>query len=432
MCVFLHMESFTVFDRFVHFTQFPEDIINVIIYFTKNPVFDLLQVCKYFSKVAFLKVTSCNGNHWQLTDDRLKKLANLGRVNIHCMHNPDLIGKSFEYLANLTHLDLNYDAHMCEQYLLKLKSLVSLKLNRNSRVTNETLLNMTNLTRLNIYNTSHITSIQTLVNLISLNIGHCLNIDEGQLKCLTNLSKLKLKGNLRIRDISGMTSITHLDLTSNEVVTSDTVGKMTNLTSLILWSNRKVMDIDIMKLTKLKKLDLCANYCITDISLASLTNLTKLCLADNNFIRDWSLMKLTNLTHLDLSGNDIITDESVLKLYKLKTLYLASYFVKVPSYNITRASIEKLTNIIDLSLKYSYINGDISTTLKSLNLHGNPAFSNNSLTKLTNLTSLTLGPTSSITVDAIVSLKSLEILDVSLGHTLDDLTKIPKCVKIIR
>jgi hypothetical protein len=49
------------------FDKYPTEIIDHIIYFTKNPVFELSQVCKYFSiNIKQIRITN-NQNYPNIT-----------------------------------------------------------------------------------------------------------------------------------------------------------------------------------------------------------------------------------------------------------------------------------------------------------------------------------------------------------------------------
>ena len=148
---------------------------------------------------------------------------------------------------------------------------------------------------------------------------------EAAERILSSMTELDLNSN-QITDISSLASLTNLTtlhLTCNQITDISSLGSLTNLTALYLWDNQ-ITDISVLReLTNLTTL--CIEYNqITDISsLASLTNLTTLYLACNQITDISSLGSLTNLTTLALYGNQI-TDISVLGELAQKLLTLST------------------------------------------------------------------------------------------------------------
>ena len=214
-----------------------------------------------------------------------------------------------------------------------------------------------------------------------------------------------------------VSSMTVLDLRSNEITDISSLGSLTNLTILSL-ENNQITDISFLgSLTNLTTLYLIRNR-ITDISsLGSLTNLTTLDLIINQITDISSLGSLTNLTTLDLIINQI-TDISILgSLTNLTKLNLGSN-------KITDISIlGSLTNLTELSLSKNQIT-DISflgwlTNLTRLDLRDNQITDISALRSLTNLTELDLSGNQITDISALRSLTNVTTL--ALGNYYDQI-----------
>ena len=130
---------------------------------------------------------------------------------------------------------------------------------------------------------------------------------EAAEQILSSMTELDLGSN-QITDISflgSFTNLTTLSLKNNQITDISSLGSLTNLTKLNLQSNQ-ISDISILgSLTNLTTLHLNHNQ-ISDISfLGSLTNLTALYFNDNQITDISALRALTNLTTLHLYNNQI-------------------------------------------------------------------------------------------------------------------------------
>ena len=87
--------------------------------------------------------------------------------------------------------------------------------------------------------------------------------------------------------LTGLTQLTELNLSSNELTDVSALVGLTQLTSLDLWSN-ELTDVNALAgLTQLTSLNLCSNE-LTDVSaLAGLTQLTELDLGFNELTDEW-------------------------------------------------------------------------------------------------------------------------------------------------
>jgi Leucine-rich repeat (LRR) protein len=178
-----------------------------------------------------------------------------------------------------------------------------------------------------------------------------------------------------IAPLSGLTSLTHLDLSGNSITDIAPLSELTSLNWLNLDYNS-----------------------ISDISvLSGLTGLTWLDLADNSITDVAPLSGLTSLTWLHLSGNSI-TDISALG---------------------------GLTSLWSLALMYNSIS-DISplsgiTSLMWLNLAGNSITDISALSGLTSLTGLALSANSISDISALSGLTSLQELMLR-GNSISDIS----------
>jgi len=214
-----------------------------------------------------------------------------------------------------------------------------------------------------------------------------------------------------------LSSMTELDLRSNQISDISFLGLLTNLTTLNL-NNNEITDISSLgSLTNLTTLDLGYSR-ITDISsLGSLINLTTLYL-NNNQITDFSFLgSLTNLTRLDLGGNQITDFSFFGSLTNLTTLNLGINQITDISF------LGSLTNLTTLYLDYNQIT-DISffgslTNLTTLNLFNNRITDISALRELTNLTTLNLSTNAITDFSFLGSLTNLTTLDLSNNRITD-------------
>ena len=252
---------------------------------------------------------------------------------------------------------------------------------------------------------------QILSSMTELDLGSNQITDISILGSLTNLTTLYLNFN-QITDISflgSLTNLTTLNLFNNKITHISFLGSLTNLTTLNL-NNNKITHISFLgSLTNLTTLDLGRNQ-ITDISfLGSLTNLTTLDLYSYKITDISSLGSLTNLTTLHLCSNEI-TDISILgSLANLTTLYLNSNRITDIS------ALRKLTNLRALCLSNNQIT-DISalrklTHLTKLYLGHNEITDISFLGSLTNLTTLELRDNQITDISALRKLTHLKKLD---------------------
>jgi len=282
---------------------------------------------------------------------------------------------------------------------------------------------------------------QILSSMTELNLGSNEITDISALGSLTNLTTLILNYN-RITDISflgSLTNLTTLILYHNRITDISSLGSLTNLTTLDL-SYNQITDISSLgSLTNLTTLDLNWNQ-ITDISfLGSLTNLTTLNLYGNIITEIGFLGSLTNLTTLNLYRNQITEISFLGSLTNLTTLELNTNQITDISFlgsltNLTTLDLNSnqitdisflgsLTNLTTLHLNSNQIT-DISflgslTNLTTLNLYGNIITEISFLGSLTNLTTLELSYNQITDISFLGSLTNLTTLELSYNRITD-------------
>ena len=142
-----------------------------------------------------------------------------------------------------------------------------------------------------------------------------------------------------------MTNLTNLSLVWNSKITGSCVNNLTNLTHLRYlqgrYGNSKV---NFDKLTNLRSLNLDFDDSISDDKLSKLTNLTHLSLDENGKITNKGISTLSNLTSLVLiDNNNGIDDIGLDNITNLRYLSLQDW-------NITDNYVSRLTNLTYLSL----------------------------------------------------------------------------------
>lgn len=202
------------FLNFLHFTELPLEIQNLIIsFFNEKYVFNLSQVSKYFSEnvmrlclrsvycsevvmfnnrklkslnfITALELTGCRkitdvglspltnltylDLSWNLkiTDNALKNLTRLHTLRLQC--GPK-IGSSLGTLTQLRSLTLTGDSLGADLTLRVLTNLTHLDLNSNSRIAYESLQHLTNLTVLTLRGCDNPPDLSQLTNLKRKNI----------------------------------------------------------------------------------------------------------------------------------------------------------------------------------------------------------------------------------------------------------------------
>lgn len=169
----------------------PTELIDHIIYFTQNTIFDLSLVNKYFTnRVKIIRITD-NENYPAMEDKHLKELLNISSLiidknrlltniisltnlkSLRLKDNQLTTNKDLSKLSKLTQLDIEYCYQIRDKGISSLTNLTSLRLVDNSTITNEGISNLTNLTSLVLINNFKINveGVESLPNLTYFEIA---------------------------------------------------------------------------------------------------------------------------------------------------------------------------------------------------------------------------------------------------------------------
>jgi hypothetical protein len=283
---------------------------------------------------------------------------------------------------------------------------------------------------------------KTLSQLISLGCGYwsrdnCTNhwiSTEGT--NLTNLGLDSVQTNYTdALDFSNLTRLTQLSLFYRTGQPDDSMSLLNNLTSLrVPYSN--LSDRHISCLRQLTRLDIQKCIDITDAAFVQLTNIRSLDMGSNTNITNSALLALSGLVDLSIGGVTRIQYTTLERLPLLRTLSAGS--VLNPGGDVCHdheshfASLTKLTNITALTLDttlvdkwlyqltglraLTYGQGRLpirmtQLTALSVRNNGRSDLTPQALATLTGLQSLTLRGTSAITDDVLSRLTGLTQLD---------------------
>ena len=211
---------------------------------------------------------------------------------------------------------------------------------------------------------SDLSALSGLTSLTWLELANNRISDISPIAEMTYLFFLSLSGNSisNVSPLAGMTHLAWLQLDSNRISDISPLAGMTQLESLSLSGNSISNVSPLAGMIQVESLSLGGNS-ISDVStLAGMTQLKSLSLWDNNISDISVLSEMIDLTSLSL-GNNNISDISVLsELTQLTWLYLDNN-------NISDISaLSGLTNLISLYLDNNNIS-DVSPLVK-LNLTG--------------------------------------------------------------
>ena len=267
---------------------------------------------------------------------------------------------------------------------------------------------------------SDLSPLSGLNSLTQLNLNMNFISDVSALSGLINLTLLRLRDNLisDVSALSGLTNLTLLNLQINLISDVVVLSGMTNLTVLALDLNSISDVVALSKLTNLTRLMLGDNL-ISDISaLSNLTNLTYLYLPENSISDVSSLSGLTNLTRLYLYNNSISDISALSNLTNLISLYLGNNSIS----DVT--ALSSLTNLTgQLSLNNNLIS-DVAplsslTNLEDLFLSGNLISDVAALSGMTNLIQLGLRSNLISDISALSNLTNLTYLSLQINSISD-------------
>jgi internalin A len=239
--------------------------------------------------------------------------------------------------------------------------------------------------------------------------------DLEALATLTNLKSLDLEGN-EISDLTpliGLIHLEHLNLESNKIIELKPIASLSRLKSLNI-KNNKISDVSAFaNLGNLRSLVLNCTM-IEDLRpLVSLTNLTHLEAVDTDFLDVKIIANLQSLRSLDLQSTEITDIRALALLVNLEHLGISDV---VLSDNDLK-SITKLRNLSSISLDNTAIL-DISPFLKlrnlsKLSISNCELFDIEPITGLSNLQELSLTKTKISNYTPILSLPKLQFLHLS-------------------
>ena len=239
--------------------------------------------------------------------------------------------------------------------------------------------------------------------------------DLAAVATLTNLKSLDLKGN-EISDLTplrGLIYLEHLNLESNKVIELKPIASLSRLESLNI-KNNKISDVSALaNLGSLRSLVLNCTM-IEDLRpLVSLSNLTHLEAVHTDFLDVKIIANLQSLRSLDLQSTEITDIRALALLVNLEHLGISDV---VLSDNDLK-SITKLRNLSSISLDNTAIL-DISAFLKLRNLSkfsisNCELFDIEPITGLSNLQDLSLTKTKIRNYTPILSLPNLQFLHLS-------------------
>lgn len=190
---------------------------------------------------------------------------------------------------------------------------------------------------------------------------------------------------------------------------SNLVKRFTNIRTLIARYNDQLEDEHLQCLSHLTTLDMSLKEYIGGCGINTMA------------ITDHGVMNLTNLTSLNLCGHEGITNRAIQHLTNLKQLNISGenngcYKDNYTS-QINHEGISKLTNLTKLSLKNNNVvfpHGClILPMLTSLSLSYNMAMDDVSLQKMTGLTELNISSNDMISDNCLSQLVHLKVLNIS-------------------
>ena len=244
-----------------------------------------------------------------------------------------------------------------------------------------------------------------MLRLTHLDAGHSGIRSLTGLEHAANLTSLSLRGNpISKLSLSGLTSLTSLDLGSGNALSKLSLSGLTSLTRLHLWGNG-LSEVSLSNLPSLTSLNLWGNG-LSEVSLSNLPSLTSLNLSDNG-LSEVSLSNLPSLTSLNLSDNGL-SEVSLSGLTSLTSLSLRGN-------PISKLSLSGLTSLTSLNLSdngLSEVSLSGLTSLTSLDLSDN-GLSEVSLSGLTSLTRLYLSDNAISDVSPLSGLTNLTYLGLS-------------------
>lgn len=275
----------------------------------------------------------------------------------------------------------------------------------NMRINQNFIDDHTSITHLNLHLKYQIFKINHLTKLLYLNMGHGCAINNNQLTNLKNLTWLDARSNAGFNTMRGydhgelnlanltnliylnaafMINISHLTKLKTlkihkSVITNEDISLLTNLTCLNISSNQILTNLNLNFCYQLTSLDISYTNIASD-GITALTNLISLCIYDSQNIKDFGT--LTNLQTLEIYDVSGVTNDGITNLTNLTSLLISNN--------------TQITNL------------NIFTSLTNLQISEASSITNNNITNLTNLTYLNLNENSQITnINSLIHLNTL-------------------------
>lgn len=252
-------------------------------------------------------------------NQHLSMLTNMTYLRLHKKYNfnSSISDKTLKKLINITKLDLIDDDDMIDIGISILTNINELYLNH-TNIWGEKLKRLTNITKLSLQSCHLIgDSVRYLTNITDLRVIRCKSFDNNVLKLMTNVNKLDISYDSDFANygISKLTNIMELNISGANNITYDGLKHFTKLRSLTsrhtlrnydIYNSRKISSLT--SLISLTSLDLTYDNPITSddydqlINLSSLKNLRELHLCGNllGHLSNAERIKCPHMSH-DLS-----------------------------------------------------------------------------------------------------------------------------------
>jgi len=249
-------------------------------------------------------------------------------------------------------------------------------------------------------------TLEMMTDLQFLHLDHKAIITNNSLKKLTNLEKLELDPGRRTFPCSSNSSL----------ITDDGISRLTNLRSLSFGRFYRFGDDSVWNLTQLH---LPRDTSITEAAITRLSNLSSLSyygdLLEGMKLSNDALSHLTNLTEIKIEAEDTVSDATLMNLVKLKSAFIQGNISEEQDF-ITDESITKLTNLTDLGLfQCRAITANALLGLPKLVILESSLgrdITDCDMKKFTNLTSLSVFGNKHVTNEGITTLTNLTELNI--------------------